>query len=259
MRVMDVDGGNSSSIAPRGQSGRMHSSWWEEAFYQFTQQNLPACKPVLTPRWVITSFLLLGMIFIPIGLVSLRASHNVIEIVDRYDAECVPDEFSGNKVSYISDSSIPKNCTRFLKVHKHMKAPIYVYYHLDNYYQNHRRYVKSRSDQQLLKGLDYVATSSCQPAEFNNGLPIVPCGLIAWSLFNDTFTFIHESKELKVSRKNISWKSDRDYKFGKNVYPFNFQNGTFVGGGKLDPRIPVSILSVQSLLHSFILNMVYIL
>lgn len=35
MRVMDVDGGNSSSIAPRGQSGRMHSSWWEEGDFYF--------------------------------------------------------------------------------------------------------------------------------------------------------------------------------------------------------------------------------
>lgn len=31
-----------------------------------------------------------------------------------------------------------------------MKPPIYVYYELDNYYQNHRRYVKSRSSLQLL-------------------------------------------------------------------------------------------------------------
>ena len=30
-----------------------------------------------------------------------------------------------------------------------MKAPVYVYYELDNFYQNHRRYVKSRSDSQL--------------------------------------------------------------------------------------------------------------
>ena len=31
-----------------------------------------------------------------------------------------------------------------------MSPPIYVYYKLDNYYQNHRRYVKSRSSSQLL-------------------------------------------------------------------------------------------------------------
>lgn len=83
-------------------------------------------------------------------------------------------------------------------------------------------------------------TTSCQPEEFNHGRPIIPCGLIAWSLFNDTFKFIRERTELMVNRKNIAWKSDRDHKFGKQVYPFNFQNGTFIGGGSLDPSIPVS-------------------
>nr|CAD1841546.1 unnamed protein product [Ananas comosus var. bracteatus] len=56
-----------------------------------------------------------------------------------------------------------------------MKAPIYIYYELDNYYQNHRRYVKSRSDKQLRHGLEYKDTSSCKPEEKSNGLPIVPC------------------------------------------------------------------------------------
>ncbi|XVE88423.1 hypothetical protein DITRI_Ditri19aG0068600 [Diplodiscus trichospermus] len=208
------------------------------AFYLFTQQRLPACKPVLTPAWVITVFLCIGIIFIPVGLVTLRASRSVVEIVERYDIECVPEAFRIDKVSYIQDDSIPKNCSRSLKVHKYMKAPIYIYYELDNYYQNHRRYVKSRSDQQLLHGWDYHGTSSCQPVEFNNDQPIVPCGLIAWSLFNDTFRFIRERAELKVNRKNIAWKSDRDHKFGKNVHPFNFQNGTLIGGGKLNPSIP---------------------
>ncbi|XP_021294014.1 putative ALA-interacting subunit 2 isoform X1 [Herrania umbratica] len=212
----------------------------ETAFYMFTQQTLPACKPVLTPAWVITIFLFTGCIFIPVGLVTLRASRSVVEIVDRYDAECVPEPFRIDKISYIQDDSIPKNCSRFLKVHKYMKAPIYIYYQLDNYYQNHRRYVKSKSDQQLLHGQKYHDTSSCQPVEFNNDHTIVPCGLIAWSLFNDTFKFIRERAELKVNRKNIAWKSDRDHKFGKKVYPYNFQNGTLIGGGKLNPRIPLS-------------------
>lgn len=107
------------------------------------------------------------------------------------------------------------------------------------------RYVKSRSDQQLLHGLGYNNTSPCKPEQSNNGLPVVPCGLIAWSLFNDTYKFIRGTSELKVNRKNIAWKSDRDYKFGKHVYPFNFQNGTLIGGAKLDPSVPVSNTSVQ--------------
>lgn len=36
--------------------------------------------------------------------------------MERYDAECVPPEYQNNKVDYIRDSSISKNCTRYLKV-----------------------------------------------------------------------------------------------------------------------------------------------
>ncbi|KAJ4841083.1 putative ALA-interacting subunit 2 [Turnera subulata] len=207
---------------------------------KFKQQSLPACKPVLTPSWVVATFLLMGFVFVPVGLVTLRASRTVVEIVYRYDADCVPEAFKGNKVSYIKDSSLPKNCTRALKVNKYMKAPIYIYYQLDNYYQNHRRYVKSRSDKQLLRGLEYTDSSSCKPEESNNGLPVVPCGLIAWSLFNDTYQFVRNSAKLRINRKNISWKSDREHKFGKHVYPLNFQNGSLIGGGQLDPSIPLS-------------------
>ncbi|CAN1145745.1 Putative ALA-interacting subunit 2 [Linum perenne] len=87
---------------------------------------------------MITVFLLLGMIFIPVGFVTLRASRSVVEIVERYDADCVPTTFKENKISYITDSSIPKNCSKKLQVYKYMKAPIYVHYQLDNYYQNNR-------------------------------------------------------------------------------------------------------------------------
>lgn len=210
------------------------------AFYKFTQQDLPACKPILTPEWVITTFLVLGIVFIPVGIVCLRASESVVEIVDRYDTECIPKVYRSNKVAYIKDNSISKNCTREIRVPSYMKAPIYIYYELDNYYQNHRRYVKSRNEKQLLYGLEQKDISSCQPEERSNGLPIVPCGLIAWSLFNDTYTFVRDTVEVNVNRKNIAWKSDRDHKYGKDVFPFNFQNGSLIGGGNLDPSIALS-------------------
>ncbi|CAL1403075.1 unnamed protein product [Linum trigynum] len=236
---MEVDGVY-ASVDPTVVRSIPIQSRRQRALHQFTQQTLPACKPVLTPASVITTFFLLGLIFVPVGFITLRASRSVVEIVERYDADCLPEEFRGNKMSYIADSSIPKNCSRTLKVPKNMKAPIYVYYQLDNYYQNHRRYVKSRSDTQLLRGLQTNDTSLCRPEEFANGHPIVPCGLVAWSLFNDTFTFSRGASELRVDRKNIAWRSDRDHKFGKDVYPYNFQNGSIIGGGKLDPTVPLS-------------------
>lgn len=207
-------------------------------YSKFTQQELPACKPILTPRWVISAFMLVSVIFIPIGVASLFASRDVVEIVDRYDDACI----TGTKSAKIISIQTPgdKTCKRTLKVSKHMKAPIYIYYQLDNFYQNHRRYVKSRSDEQLRSNKSASEVSTCKPEDITNGNPVVPCGLIAWSLFNDTYSFNIGNENLTVNKKDIAWKSDKDYKFGKDVFPKNFQNGTLIGGGHLNESIPLS-------------------
>ncbi|TKY46449.1 ALA-interacting subunit 1 [Spatholobus suberectus] len=41
---------------------------------RFSQQELPAWKPILTPGWVIATFAAIGIIFIPDGLASLFSS-----------------------------------------------------------------------------------------------------------------------------------------------------------------------------------------
>ena len=103
------------------------------------------------------------------------------------------------------------------------------------------RYVKSRSDQQLRSAKSENDTDDCKPEESANGSSIVPCGLIAWSLFNDTYSFSVNNSPLQLNKKDISWKSDREHKFGKDVYPKNFQNGTLKGGASLNESIPVSL------------------
>ncbi|KAF9612186.1 hypothetical protein IFM89_038444 [Coptis chinensis] len=207
---------------------------------KFTQQELPACKPILTPQWVISTFMLVSFVFIPIGVVSLLASRDVVEIVERYDIKCVPNNWTGSNVEFIQ-SAENKSCTIQLTVKKHMKQPIYVYYELDDFYQNHRRYVKSRNDAQLNNRKEENTTDGCDPEDkLSNGLTIVPCGLIAWSLFNDTYSFSRNNQQITVNKKDISWKSDRESKFGKNVFPKNFQNGTLIGGAKLDASVPLS-------------------
>ena len=66
-----------------------------------------------------------------------------------------------------------------------------MYYGLTNYYQNHRRYVKSRDDEQLIgsKTDPNALSSDCKPyrspdAENATGDGYAPCGAIANSLFN---------------------------------------------------------------------------
>ncbi|XXG65649.1 hypothetical protein AAC387_Pa05g3293 [Persea americana] len=226
--------GGGDSHPPRRNSKRPKYS-------RFTQQELPACKPILTPQWVVSAFLFISIIFVPIGVACLLASRDVVEIIDRYETECVPENFKGDKLAFIQDPRTEKTCTRILTVPKQMKQPIYVYYELDNFYQNHRRYVKSRSDKQLQDPEYEDTTTTCDPEDTTGtGAPIVPCGLIAWSLFNDTYSFSRNKKALVVNKKDISWKSDRDGKFSDKVFPKNFQSGTLIGGGKLNPNKPLS-------------------
>ncbi|KAL3851001.1 hypothetical protein ACJIZ3_012883 [Penstemon smallii] len=225
--------GSADATAPRRNSKRPKYS-------RFTQQELPACKPILTPKWVISTFLLVSFIFIPIGIVSLFASRDVVEIVHGYETECIPSGSRNDKVGFIQ-SDQDKTCIRTLTVPKDMSQPIYVYYQLDNFYQNHRRYVRSRSDQQLRSPENARETGSCSPEDTVGDTAIVPCGLIAWSLFNDTYHFTsNNGGQIPINKRGISWQSDRERKFGRNVYPSNFQNGTLIGGARLNESIPLS-------------------
>ncbi|XP_050227894.1 ALA-interacting subunit 3-like [Mercurialis annua] len=234
-------GGGSSTTTAVAESAPAKRKSKKPKYSRFSQQELPACKPILTPGWVITAFVAVGIIFIPIGLITLFASEHVVEIVDRYDKDCIPSIFRNDSLQFIRSSTTNKTCTRSLTVPKRMKSPVFIYYELDNFYQNHRRYVKSRSDKQLRSKAGEGDTESCQPEAFApNNAPIVPCGLTAWSMFNDTYGFSLKNKALDVSKKNIAWKSDQDYKFGSDVYPKNFQNGDLIGGAKLNSSIPLS-------------------
>ncbi|GKB07984.1 ALA-interacting subunit 3-like protein [Tanacetum coccineum] len=189
------------------------------------------------------SFITIAILFTPAGLLCLWASERVVEIVDRYDDDCLPDSYITNPDLFIESRHTNKTCVRTLKVPRKMSAPIFIYYQLDNFYQNHRRYVKSRSDKQLRDPDAADETDDCKPEDNLNGNddePIIPCGLVAWSLFNDTYKFTRGNKNIDVDKKDIAWKSDTKIKFGSNVYPKNFQKGDLIGGGKLDESKPLS-------------------
>ena len=112
-------------------------------------------------------------------------------------------------------------------------APIYVYYQLDNFYQNHRRYVKSRSFDQL-KGKSLSTSevqTDCDPIVRNKDIkPVLmsangkktldpeavawPCGLVAKSVFNDYYALKDsKGKDVTIKTDGIAWESDKEYKF----------------------------------------------
>lgn len=80
-----------------------------------------------------------------------------------------------------------KQCVVEFDIPTDLKPSVLFYYKLTNFFQNHRRYVKSLNSNQLKgkfvspKDLD---ASDCKPLSTINGTAIYPCGLIANSLFN---------------------------------------------------------------------------
>lgn len=224
-----------------GESSHAKKKSRRPKYSRFSQQELPACKPILSPGWVVSIFISIGVIFIPIGFASLLASERVVEMRFHYDHDCIPAKYKNDMIAFIQSNVTNKNCTRRLPVTTKMKSPIYVYYQLERYYQNHRRYVKSRSDSQLRSVSSEDSTDNCAPESFaTNGQVIVPCGLVAWSLFNDTYKFSVKNRSLGVNKKDITWKSDREKKFSSDVYPKNFQSGGLIGGARLNSSIPLS-------------------
>lgn len=89
------------------------------------------------------TFSIFSVVFLAIGIVLYVMSDEIIEVVKQYDTAC-----DLCKRDPPNSDCLPCN-VMIDNIPKAVKEPIYVYYQLDNFYQNHRRYVKSRDNEQL--------------------------------------------------------------------------------------------------------------
>ncbi|XP_049824123.1 cell cycle control protein 50A isoform X2 [Aethina tumida] len=193
----------------------------------FKQQRLPAWQPILTAGTVLPTFFVIGIAFIPVGIGLLYFSEEVNEHVIDYtecnrtihgaDGQWRPtDETCASVIQ--KDPSNTCYCKINFNLTTDFKGKVYMYYGLSNYYQNHRRYVKSRDDNQLLGRINQEPVSDCMPFAYvtngSNKIPIAPCGAIANSLFNDVLSL--SSKQLgniTLLNTGIAWPSDKKTKF----------------------------------------------
>jgi len=217
----------------------------------FKQQRLKAWQPILTPKWVIGTFVVLALIFIPIGIAVLAASMGVQQVTVRYDnlpnckVECLSDRTPSNATECQPANSSP--CVVTINIEDDMEAPVFFYFQLTNFYQNHRRYVKSRSDKQLRASKNDVAgedIADCDPLKSYSGKTLYPCGLIAGSFFSDNLdagaelvsgstttnlltdcnvndvNWDSNGGKCKWVKKGIAWSSDVEKKFpSKDAFP----------------------------------------
>jgi len=204
----------------------MSSKKKEEADYEeyeslkqskFKQQKLPGWRPTPSMSNAILFFFSLGILSVAIGVTINFFSDEIVEKEINYN----------NKTSVI------------FNVSKKMKKDIMVYYKVYNFYQNNRRFMNSRSEDQL-KGKnitleDMKKRHECDPIITNKDLRInlteenlnendlaYPCGLIARSfiLFNDSFSFGYvNGSEIPINETNIARRFDREnYKIEHNLY-----------------------------------------
>jgi len=253
----------------------------------FKQQRLPAWQPVLTAKSVLPIFVIVGLVFIPIGALIIVASNEVLEYETPYTdcnartfwfaenrtpptVQSLQDntEIINNQANGIStcgdvyqkwanckdpntegecdvtngfNRTFPPTCicTQSLNIEQNMDKSTFTYYRLTDYYQNHRRYVKSRDDVQLLAASVNdlkEPKSDCRPYDKVNDQPIAPCGAIANSLFNDTF-FLYDDEisdgdlfdlvrnpsqnNIPMSGENIAWQTDKKQKFDPDARTSN--------------------------------------
>lgn len=187
----------------------------------FKQQKIKSWAINLSPKALGIFYIVAGCIFLMIGIIIMVESNDVIEHKMRYD----------NKDACEVHWKHPESCTLKLHLSEKMESPIFIYYEISNMYQNHRQYNKNRDIEQLMGNSRSKndIKPNCFPVSTIRDLGLYidnphlspksvasPCGLIAKSKFNDTYSIAPTDPKkdpVKISFNDISWSFDRNDKF----------------------------------------------
>lgn len=220
----------------------------------FRQQRLKAYNPVFTAKTVIPILLFIAVIFVPLGAGMWYASHHIQDFaIDYSHCENLANEDTWTEIPekyldfHLKDNSYDKPqwklstdesqqfedertvCEVQFNLPDDLGSPVYLFYRLAKFHANHRRYVKSFSEDQILgkkPSLDTIKNAvgqNCEPLSTDeNGKVIYPCGLIANSLFNDTYSsdirgVNGTDHSYKMTNEGIAWSSDKE-RFTKTKY-----------------------------------------
>ena len=187
--------------------------------YAFSQQLLQAWRPRFTLKCAIMTYSAIGIIFFAFGIIILALANQISLVNLRYD--------------HVGPVSATVPISIIFNIESDMSAPIYLFYQIKGFFQNHRDYVLSQSFSQLRgeevkpEDIEY-----CKPVIYNANLSdwqkalvknfdpnavAIPCGAVASTYFNDTFELSSSDGTIYTfSDKDISWSNEKELKF-KNI------------------------------------------
>lgn len=215
---------------------------------EFSQQRLKSWNPVPSPKNVFLLYLLVAAVFVIVGGCLLSVASKVSELTVYYqdckdkaptgdDWEDMPsDHYSMIFTKHKDFSTAPQwryvadpddqdeesgTCQLRFTTPQEIPKDVYVNYLIENFAANHRKYVLSFNEDQI-KGIaasrsdleDNVGINCKILGHNGDGKLYYPCGLIANSMFNDTFPFelsnVQDSNNnYPLSNSNINWHTDR--------------------------------------------------
>ncbi|KAM9347299.1 transmembrane protein 30C [Symphorus nematophorus] len=186
----------------------------------FKQQRLPAWSPMLTANTVLPFFYFMALICMLLGVWLLLTVQSTQEIKLDY-TEAGTCNICFEKRKNLSNAAQPCSCLVVFPIEKAFKGDVFFYYGLRNFHQNLRRYMDSRDDGQMVGRKKKLKNPStyCEPfTKDQNGVPIAPCGAVANSIFNDTFSLTYHGSsgppaQVPLLRGGITWYTDKNVKY----------------------------------------------
>lgn len=192
------------------------------------QQKLPCWSPDYSAKNAWKGFLIVGFIFLTIGIVTSIQSYQTFDESYNYTYCLDKNNQSQTCASYVD--SLGNNfestcqCQITITIPKDLKGKVKFYYELSNFYQNHRNYYKSVDQSQLMGKTGHTIPTEANPYIYKNDTKIAPVGAIANSLFSDSFEIYKVNTPNSLSK--VDFVTDSETKITRSSDDDRYSNPT---------------------------------
>ncbi len=177
---------------------------WTQCLGDVKQQKFRSFRPLYLPRSSAILCFVIGAVILSTGITVLQLTRSNIEISVQYSGDTCVSTTNGTEICdrvVLASPGSECRCTVNFTVRNPLRGRILFFYGLDEFYMNNRWYFHSRDDAQLAGNAFAIdnPSSSCKPFVYaEKKIPIVPCGSMANSIFNDSFRLFYFSKDGQI-------------------------------------------------------------